>query len=164
MTVTVNKRIYTLNKRFGTPKFQKGILHPVGFWKEAASGGWTNLGANRVVSGLDFDKDGFIEEIGPGALTRTAILSGEWWTEEPETDVGAGYEMRCASMNGGSTWSVQAAAVGTWITLDAGRVWHCQVTAMASPATKSAQGNFEFGVDGAESADETGIFSGYAEN
>jgi hypothetical protein len=110
-----------------------------------------------VVAGMSFALDGGLNGISEGAV------SGEWWSDEPETNIGNGYEVRCESMNGGSTWSSQPDSVGNWVTISVTRTWNCRVTAMAT-GIKSAQGNFEIGVDGVESAVETAIFSAYADN
>lgn len=100
-----------------------------------------NLGLNAVHSGTRFNNDGSIDEVGPSPTTFTKIHPGEWWGDEPEADIGTLYEIRCVSLING-TWSLQPAAVGTWVDIDTAPVWRVTVLAMTSPSSKSCDANF----------------------
>ena len=119
---------------------------------------------NLVHSGVAFNVDGECYDVGPGVLIRTIFTSGEWWSDEPDTGIGSSYDVRCASIVGGTTWSFQAATVGTWIQMSSERVWRCTVTAMASPSTRSCTGSFEIRNTGSGTALDTANYSGSASN
>jgi len=121
---------------------------------------WSDAGGG-VRSGVDFHQDGYVEDVGPGLTDRTKVIPGEYWSLEPDTNIGTLFELRCASINSG-VWTNQAASVGSWVTLDVGREWNV-VSVMAHPSVEDCNGDFEFGDDGAESADQFGIFSGFAD-
>jgi len=105
--------------------------------------------SGAVHSGVYFNSDGTMDEVGPG-LTDLTFLgldqvgndhTGEWYDDSP---TGSQWEIRCASMVSG-TWSGQAASVGIWIDLSGNRLW--RVTRLAgktyTPGTIVAIGNME---------------------
>jgi len=104
-----------------------------------------------VWSGWEFTTDGGLDEIGPGVLDRTAKVSGEYYSLEPETGAGDFFEVRCASLNSG-VWNTQAATVGTWVALTSNRAWFENVVAMAAPSSADCSGNFELGRAGRSTA------------
>ena len=82
-------------------------------------------GAVPVVSGVRFNPLGNVDEISGrsgGAQIFTNIHPGEWWSEEPTVGIGADYDIRCEALTSG-TWSLEAAAVGTYVNMSAERVW-----------------------------------------
>lgn len=103
-----------------------------GTWKSSfVAGGFVNqpniteeesFSGQQVECGIRFQQLGDSDEIDKDGNTIFRV-SGEWWSEEPETGIGNDYDIRCASMNGGTLWDIQAAAVGTWINIGAGRNW-----------------------------------------
>jgi len=140
-------------------KFKKG---PEGILVlSAASSSHTNLGG-VAAAGWDFNSNGTLQDIGT-ALTGRTDVAGEYYSLEPETDVGAYYEVRCASMTVG-TWNTQAATVGTWINLSAGRLWFENVIAMAAPSSASAGGSFEIGRVNTSTAIVTATLTAFAQN
>jgi len=76
-----------------------------------------------------FDSDGTIQDNSNNIFTQLGTdldavdHTSEWWSLNPVVGVGANYDIRCASLVSGS-WDVQAAVVGTWISLSANREWH----------------------------------------
>lgn len=70
-----------------------------------------------------FKNWGWIQE---GSVQRgqNQVHAGEYLITEPIFE-GSLYEIRCASMVTG-TWSVQPAAVGTWISISSDRQWAAQ--------------------------------------
>ncbi len=98
---------------------------------------------NTAECGIRFNADGSIE-VGKGtgfSPVYTSIHPREWWTKEPATGIGNNYQVRCASVTTGSPdllWSDQAAAIGTYITMSAGRVWTVRAQGgKIGPNTKS---------------------------
>ena len=97
----------------------------------ATLGSSANDPGQVVFAGFSFQPDGSIDDRSPG-FGRTQLNFGEWATTEPGA-TGADYEIRCVSMVLG-TFSAQAAAVGTWIDLNAERVWY-DVTYLTTKTT-----------------------------
>lgn len=62
----------------------------------------------------------------------TVVTSGEWFSGEPQTFVGANFYVRCTSVLVGA-FSTQAAAVGTPIRMDSDRAWQVQGEPMGGP-------------------------------
>jgi hypothetical protein len=124
----------------------------------AASSSQSSAGATW--SGWEFNTTGSLDEIGPGIGDRTGV-SGEYYSLEPETDVGNFYEVRCASMTAG-TWNTQAASVGTWVDLTAARIWFENVAAMGG-SSASAGGSFEVGLVGTSTAVVTATLTALAQ-
>ena len=105
---------------FKGPKFQRGVLHPVGFWFEPPSGGGpatnlTNVTSSSTVAAptslillLGYDTNGHLEWIGEHqGLIGTAVWStlttgsddandhtDEWWDANPSTNIGASYDLQ----------------------------------------------------------------------
>lgn len=114
-------------------------------------------------AGIVFQTDGGLDEVGPGAADFTAHNSGEYWSAEPASGIGASYDVRCASISSGS-WDFAAAATGTWVNMGTQRLWRIQVTAMESPASQSITASFEIRPAGGGATLDTFTFNGFASN
>lgn len=122
----------------------------------------TDLGLT-VQSGITFHPNGYLYDLGPGIGDRTLFIAGEWWSNLPETNIGASYDVRCASLTSG-TWSAQAAAVGTWVQINTELIWRNTVAAMAAPSVKSTTAVFEISLTGAASAIDSATYTVSANN
>lgn len=137
------------------PKYQRGVLHPIGFWQEAVGPlNATNTVVQKTVdvgqcnSGVDFNNDGTMDDIGPAISDRTLLgldfnsidHTGEWHDDSP---TGSEWEISCLSMVAG-TWDTAAASLGVYVALNVGRIWKEQRGGGKSytPGTNTATGNF----------------------
>jgi len=116
----------------------RGHVRVSGVWKEFFGGfaTVTNITVSHSNTGtalcrIRFNRDGSID-VGTGtggSPTWVQTHAGEWWSNEPnQIDIGDDFEVRCQSVTTGdpdTTWSVQAAAVGTYIVISASREWGC---------------------------------------
>lgn len=93
-------------------------------------------------SGVAFQTDGGLDELGPDIATIVATVAGEYFSDEPSANIGANYDVRCASISVGS-WVTEAAAVGTWVNMSAQRIWFVRVTAMGAPDVDTCTAVFE---------------------
>ncbi len=80
----------------------------------------------------------------------------EWWSDEPETNIGNSYEARHLSAGKIGTFTTSAAVANTWITMTTTRTWGVTRT---SSGNKSCTATFELGDDGAESADDSAVLT-----
>lgn len=89
--------------RFGMPKFQRGVLHPLGFWAEPAGAGGTlaltNLNDSDVSSSLAFatvafKRDGNVAEGGVNQNPSTE------WIDTVSATVGDDYECKVDQTSG----------------------------------------------------------------
>ena len=119
-----------------------------------------------LFAGHEFTTDGIINGIGPGLGDRTQYFDGEWWSKEPEANIGSSYDVRCASIDAGSAWDTQAAAVGTWIQMSADRIWTNGVNLMNYPPGEvSSNGcTFEISETGNATAIDSGSYVATADN
>jgi hypothetical protein len=149
-------------REFVGPKRQRGSVSafPYGTIQPPASGGGSVLLTNLTISfnsvhptfaRARFNNDGSIDENGTEVGDFAQVHSGEWWTNEPDGSIGDDYEVRLASVSVG-VFDVVSAAVGTWITLDADRIYGEQRAGKEGPGTDTATGVIEIGLDGVESA------------
>ncbi len=115
----------------------RGYVRVSGVWKEFFGGfvtvtnitlSHTNAGTPTAQS-VRFNRDGSIDD-GTGSNSSTMSYAqthaGEWWSAEPNATIGDNFEVRCASVTTGSPdllWIQEAAAIGTYIGLTAGREW-----------------------------------------
>ena len=109
-------------RNFGTfkgPKYQRGILHPIGMWHDAAGGGGTEpdltnvtdsesqVSPQAVRQSLAYDSDGALRWwAGPGVGTSIVYATlttqtddannhtGEWWPDQPETNEGLNWDIQ----------------------------------------------------------------------
>lgn len=105
-----------------------GIVNmPISFKSEA-------IGTLPQTASIEFQRDGQI------------ILDGfaniVWWTAAPDTTIGDSYQVRCASVAAG-TWDVEAAAIGTFVTLSSTRAWRMLRTVMEGAGSDAITGTFE---------------------
>lgn len=99
---------------FKGPKYQAGILHPVGMWHSAASGGTepeltdidyskpSGSGAQRIH--VAYDSDGAIQWATGGIVGSATYAdlttqdggshSTEWWPDQPETNEGLNWDIQ----------------------------------------------------------------------
>lgn len=96
----------------------------------------------RCRSGVRYNNNGSIDELGPTLADENKIHNNEWWSKEPQANIGASYQVRCQSLTSGS-WSTQAAAVGTWVDISTEPVWVVSVVGMASPDAKEVEAVFQ---------------------
>lgn len=114
-------------------------------------------------SGIAFQLDGSIDDIGPGLSDRTQVQLGEWWSGEPSAGIGNNYDIRCASLVSG-TWTFQAESVGTYIQISQERRWRVDVLAMDNPDNKQCTGLFEIRPTGGGAVLDSANHSGDATN
>lgn len=95
-----------------------------------------------IYSGIRFNADGTVDEIGPLILGTTAYLPNSVWCSVHTTAIGSDYEIRCNSVISGA-WDLQALTVGTWGNMGTARTWREGLTAMQSNANELASGWFE---------------------
>jgi hypothetical protein len=153
---------------FKGPKFQRGMLSGMGVkraaWAAGDPGNVTisahTLADNKFSAGT---VDARIEWQTDGQLwafrqqQSDFEYDGEWWSNEPETSIGDDYE--CRHLSSGKTGAYNAtesAVADTWITITAARVWG---VTRSITGTTSCEATFEVGDDGAESADDSAIFT-----
>lgn len=103
--------------RFGSPRYQRGVLHPVGFWFEPGGDPAPALTAiTHTVSNVSptqswqlygYDTNGHMEwyaGTGPvGSVVYSTLTTGsddtndhtaEWWDANPSTNIGASYDLQ----------------------------------------------------------------------
>jgi len=164
-TVTV-AQYAALMREFVGPKRQRGIIQVAGggtMLPAVASGNVSitahSLTDQRFSAGTS---DARIQWQNDGQLWAFRVVgsdfeyNGEWWTNEPETSIGNSYECRHISTGKTGTFSVEAAVANTWITITSGREWGVTRSVNGS---KSCTATFEVGDDGAESADDSAVFT-----
>lgn len=102
--------------------------------------------------GVTFQTNGNVTRIGD---TGT-IPDDEWWTTQPETDIGLDYDVRYTSITG--SWNLSAAALNVWIQISAARTWRISVASKASPSLKSISNvSFEIRLTGSGSALDSNV-------
>lgn len=74
-------------------------------------------------AGVTFHPNGQVYDLGPLVANRTLFVSGEWYPNEPVTNIGAFYDIREASLFSGTTWQVQPDTLGTYLKMDVERIW-----------------------------------------
>lgn len=106
--------------KFGNPKYQKGVLHPAGFWHAPPGGGGTNPTLTDITNTFSqvaptpanqfyaYDSDGSLDwdEFG-GAFGTNPIYTGlstetddtnnhasEWWPDQPDVNEGLNWDIR----------------------------------------------------------------------
>ena len=161
--------------KYGMAKYQRGSISMMaggGIMTTGAASGMvvmTGFASNHTDigsvcwGGVRFNNDGSQSDRGPGAVTYTQADPGEWWSAEPEADIGSSYDVRALS-GGSGTWSVSAAADNTWIQMDVDRLWAVSVIAKNSPDVNSASRTFEVRDTGSGSALDSGFYSASCEN
>ena len=169
------KQEWKIPTRYGMIKYQRGSIGMMaggGIMTTGAASGMvvmTGFGSNHVDvgticwGGIRFNNDGSEDDRGPGALDYVQADAGEWWSEEPEADIGSSYDVRALS-GGSGTWSTAAAVDDTWIQMSSDRIWAVSVIAKNSPDVNSASRTFEIRDTGSGSALDSGAYSGSAEN
>lgn len=117
------RRAQSISNRFKGPKYQRGVLSPIGFWVEPAGGGGTepdlsditntesNTAPTRSRTHVVYDSDGSIlfytgTAINPDPYTQLTTQSGdandhtnEWWPDQPETNEGLNWDIRFTNEN-----------------------------------------------------------------
>lgn len=108
----------------------------------------------NALAGFTFAVDGTLERI------DDPDISGEWWSDEPETGIGSSHEVRALSAGKVGTWSASAAADDVWITISLGRTWSVSQTVVG---IKTTSATFEAGLDGVETALDSAVLTAVAE-
>lgn len=86
--------------------------------------------------GITFESDGSLT---PNYNDTSNLPSAaNWWTGNPEADIGALYEVSLVSVTTGGFDT--GPAVGEWTSLASAVTWTCRVTAKAAPDTQVANG------------------------
>jgi len=88
------------------------------------------------ICSVTFNTDGSMSVARNGG-GDTLPAADNWWTDNPETDVGDDYEVAFTAWDGGSVWST-GAAINVWTALTSDVGWSCRVIAKASPDTQAA--------------------------
>lgn len=158
------------------PFYQKGNLNMLwAIFADGAAGGSVvitgeaiQFGApfagGAIRAGIRWNNDGNIDEQGPGAVNFTQIDAGEWWSNEPDTGIGASYDVRFLSTGKVGTWTISGAADDAWTIISGAPTWNVLVTAKASPSTKTCSGTFEIRTTGSGSALDSASYSCTADN
>jgi hypothetical protein len=103
-------------RRFGLPKLQRGVLHPVGFWFAAGDttpdlsnvqDTETQVAPASARNHLAYDSDGalrwFAGTGGPASIVYVTLTTqtddannhtGEWWPDQPETNEGLNWDIK----------------------------------------------------------------------
>lgn len=153
------------------PKHQRGSVSVTAFVNAAQQGAGGVSGSvvitnhtlrhestgNAVQPTMNWRSDGTFASRG------VPVQSGEWHDGEPLT-TGADWEVRQVNPSFGDTYFQPAASINIWITIDVERTWALNITAKAAPDFKTHTSDFELGVDGAESADDSATIILEAQN
>lgn len=91
-----------------------------------------------------------------GRITITGGTELVWNTGAPNSGIGSSYQVRCESLISGS-WNIQAAAVGTWITISSDRTWTITRTVMEGAGSDYVSGIFQIRAVGGSSVLAAGI-------
>ncbi len=138
---------------------------PAGGAVVMTDGTWTKtLAGQNTNAGVTFQPDGGTDELGPLIDDRTAHQAGEWWSDEPEADIGSSYDVRALSVGKTGTWSSAAAADDTWIQISAERIWRNVVAGKASPTSKQTIATFEIRDTGSGGALDSAVYNVTASN
>ena len=146
-------------KEFKGPRKQRGIViataifsgvEPLtGFVVLTTHSFDKNSFANVHESGVKFKTNGELAEA-RDEVEQTSI-SGEWWNEQPLTDIGDFHEMRSTSTIG--TWNFKKPANDdVWINFVIDRYWEIQST---GPTDRTTSSVFEIGKSGEQSAEDS---------
>ena len=164
-------------ERFKGPRYQRGNIL-IGSAAAMAAGGGGAAGGSVVITniglyetnpgfntwnGIRWNDDGSIDERGYGTGDYAQVHLGEWWSDEPETDIGDSYDVRALSGGSGS-WNGAAASDNTWIQIGIPREWFVQVLGKFSPDIISASRTWEIRDTGSGSALDDAVISCTAEN
>jgi len=88
---------------------------------------------------------------------------GSWWSGGLSVGIGASYDVRCASISSGPAWQAQAAAVGSWITMDNNRDWTVnRQTDVSGSGTTETVGVFEIQANSGAPVLASASFTGQA--
>ncbi len=108
------------------PKYQRGSVSVTAFANAAQQGVAGEVAVTDILvevvtagggscTGVSFIDSGELEQAKVTTTTWSALEhNGEWWTLEPVASVGDDYEVRCESIDSGSTFNQEPAAVGTY--------------------------------------------------
>lgn len=106
----------------------------------------SRVGAGTARATIRYGTDGGLD--GLRLFGSDSTFSGEWWSDEPETDIGDTHEVRSLSAGKSGTFSTSAAADNTWITITTDRDWTKETTGLLTTVSATQ----EVGEDGVESA------------
>jgi hypothetical protein len=95
-----------------------------------------------ATAGIRFNTDGTVDKLVDGAYSQ--IDSGTDWII-PNVDADSTFDVRCTNITSGS-WTSEAAAEDTWISLSANREWY--VFTNGIPSTQACTCTFEIRKDG----------------
>lgn len=105
MILVPKKNLYSASRSWGTPKYQKGILHPVGFWGQSDYAlGLSNLTINDVFdpsyAGFRLNRDGTMD--GRDSAGYYTVGSATQWIEAAGrySTVGDLYEFQTVKTGG----------------------------------------------------------------
>lgn len=170
-----NDRARFKRHKWKFPYYQRGSVSAFAYGTMAAAGGGgggsvvltngssshENIG-NECYAGWQFQPDGTLDDVGPLVTNLTLKTSGEWWSDEPETGIGASYQVRTTSASG---WNSSAAANTVWTTdISTNKSWYVLVLGKFSPDIASATGVFEIREKDVGSALDSATLSALAEN
>ncbi len=127
-------------KNFKGPKFQQGILHPIGFWAPSGTEpALTDITHSRTVANpsriqIAYDSDGTMEHYfggNVGSVVWTQLTTqtddsndhtSEWWPDSPETNEGLNWEIRYTNLTNAFSFVFQTGAADRtedqWYVLD----------------------------------------------
>ena len=110
-------------KKFTGPKYQRGILNPIGFWVEPAGGGGTEPNLQDVTHlnsqtaptqariALAYDSDGSLEFDGDATTLATIAYTdlttqsddvnthtNDWWPDQPDVNEGLNWDIQYTNL------------------------------------------------------------------
>ena len=141
-----------LMRGFVGPKRQRGsiIISTIGVQQGGPSGNvvltahtdaYFGLQPDTGTAGFSFQNDGGLDRI------EESNIIGEWWSNQPQANIGNSYEVRALSAGKTGTWSAAAASDNIWTTITGIKTW-----SITSSGFKDTSATFEVGLDGVESA------------
>src|SRR5690554_1310640 len=95
------------------------LLHSGGQVQQSNVSAASSVPSGPSAASVTFRSDG--QATSSGNVASSHPISGEWWSQEPQTGIGAQYEIRCVSADGSFTG--QAAPIGTWVDMSSNRLW-----------------------------------------
>ncbi|MEE8598180.1 MAG: hypothetical protein V3S69_01425 [Dehalococcoidales bacterium] len=162
-TLTVAQYM-AMMREFRGPRKQRGIICATVAYPTAVVPGNVQIGAHSITdqrfsagtarSDYQFQNDG--ELWSNREVAGNTQLNLEWWSDEPEASVGNDYECRHISSGKTGTYTTESAVANTWITITGNRTWG---VTRSTQGTKACTATFEIGDDGAESADDSAVFT-----
>ena len=122
----------------------------------------SDVSASFAGAGIAFATDG--SHNGTRLNASNPDYPGEWWSEEPVTDIGDNYAARHLSSGKIGTFSAEVAAADVWHTLTSAGNWsRTRQSGVEGTGTSVAQATFEVGPEPSGPAADTSVITLSAE-